>query len=50
MLKAKEVCRDIGISRVRWEVERGNDSAIRFYERLGAKYNEKGVFRWNIGE
>lgn len=50
MLKSKEVCRDAGVSRVRWEVERGNDSAIRFYERLGAKYNEKGVFRWNIRE
>ena len=50
MLKSKEVCRVIGLSRVRWEVQTDNSSAIRFYERLGAHYNEKGVFRWNVGD
>jgi len=48
MLKAKEVCLAKGASLVKWEVERDNHGAIKFYERLGAKLSVKGLFRWNL--
>ena len=50
MRESKEVCRALGISRLRWEVQASSGAAIRFYERLGGKYSEKGIFRWDIGE
>lgn len=48
MQEARKHCGSVGISRIRWEVQRDNDSAIRFYERLGAECIEKGVFSWNL--
>ena len=48
MHESKKVCKTMGIARVRWEVQTDNDGAIRFYERLGAEYGEKGIFRWYI--
>lgn len=48
MLKAKEVCLSKGGSRIKWEVEKNNDGAIKFYERLGANFDIKGFFRWDI--
>ncbi|MGI9294878.1 MAG: GNAT family N-acetyltransferase [Pseudomonadales bacterium] len=47
MYKAQRVCRTHGISRIRWEVQQSNHSAIKFYERLGATLDTKGVFRWD---
>ncbi len=46
MLKAKDVCFANDCRRLKWEVEKDNLSAIRFYERLGAEVNIKGVCRW----
>jgi GNAT superfamily N-acetyltransferase len=48
MFKAKEVCLDKGASRIKWEVERDNHGAIKFYERLGAIIDLKGLFRWDV--
>jgi len=48
MLKAKEVCLSKGAKRIRWEVEQDNHGAIRFYERLGANCEIKGLFKWNV--
>lgn len=48
MLKAKEVCLAKGTGRIKWEVERDNHGAIRFYERLGANLDVKGLFRWDV--
>lgn len=48
MERAKVVCNKKKISLIRWEVEKGNVKAIEFYNRLGAKMTEKGIFRWNL--
>ncbi len=48
MLKAKQVCLTKGAARIRWEVAQDNHGAIKFYERLGANYDVKGFFRWNV--
>lgn len=48
MQGAKNHCNKLGITRIRWEVQTENRDAIRFYERLGAKYTEKGIFSWDI--
>ena len=48
MLQAKEVCLAKGAARIKWEVERDNHAAIRFYERLGANIDIKGLFRWDV--
>ncbi len=48
MLKIKEVGKEQGLSRIRWEVEQDNLGAIKFYEKLGAELTIKGIFRWNI--
>ncbi|WP_340680855.1 GNAT family N-acetyltransferase [Paraglaciecola sp.] len=48
MFKAKEVCLLKGAGRIKWEVEQNNQGAIKFYERLGANMNIKGLFRWNV--
>lgn len=50
MQGAREHCGRQGISRIRWEVQADNRDAIRFYERLGAKYTEKGIFRWDVSQ
>ncbi len=49
MLKAKEVCLSKGGSRIKWEVEQDNQGAIKFYKRLGANVDIKGLFRWDVG-
>lgn len=48
MLKAKEICKQKNINRIRWEVEKDNAAAIKFYERLGAQVNISGICKWNI--
>jgi GNAT superfamily N-acetyltransferase len=48
MLKAKEVCLAKGAARIKWEVERDKHAAIRFYKRLGANIDIKGLFRWDV--
>lgn len=48
MLKAREVALSQGSSRIRWEVEQENHAAIRFYRRLGANIDIKGVCRWEL--
>lgn len=48
MQKSKEVCLAKGASRIKWEVEQDNHGAIRFYERLGANIDIKGLFRWDV--
>lgn len=50
MLKAKEVCLSKDAVRIKWEVERDNHAAIKFYERLGGNVNIKGLFRWDINQ
>lgn len=39
---------DLGLNCIKWQVEKDNTGAIRFYERLGAKLNIKGIFTWHI--
>jgi GNAT superfamily N-acetyltransferase len=48
MFQAKEVCLTKGAARIKWEVETDNYAAIRFYERLGANIDIKGLFRWDV--
>ncbi len=48
MEKAKELCANRKASTIKWEVEMDNEKAIRFYERLGAKMNIKGIFKWDF--
>lgn len=48
MLKAKEVCLEKGANRIKWEVEQDNHGAIKFYKRLGANLDIKGLFRWDV--
>jgi len=48
MLKAKEVCLAKGAIRIKWEVEQNNHGAIKFYKRLGANIDIKGLFRWDV--
>jgi len=48
MQKAKEVCIAKGASRIKWEVEQDNHGAIKFYQRLGANIDVKGLFRWDV--
>ena len=47
MEKAKELCINRNASVIKWEVEMNNDKAIRFYRRLGATINIKGIFKWH---
>ncbi|SFC08500.1 GNAT family N-acetyltransferase [Pseudoalteromonas denitrificans] len=48
MLKCKDECQNQGYSRIKWEVEKDNHKAIKFYQRLGAQVNIKGVCRWSV--
>ncbi len=48
MIEARRHCQNKGISKLKWEVEKGNASAIRFYERLGANKTDKGIFSWEV--
>ena len=45
---AKVLCKEKGIYRIRWEVEKENNKAIKFYNRLGAQLKEKGIFNWSF--
>ncbi|MGI9288399.1 MAG: GNAT family N-acetyltransferase [Pseudomonadales bacterium] len=47
MHKARDVSRTHGVSHIRWEVQKDNHAAIKFYQRLGATLDTKGVFRWD---
>lgn len=47
MQEARAHCNRIGISRMKWEMQRDNDGARRFYERLGAHGEDKEVFTWD---
>jgi len=46
MEEVRATCIRDGHGYVRWTVERDNPRAIAFYERLGAKLQNKGVFAW----
>ncbi len=46
MQRSRALCRELGLPRLRWEVQPDNTGAIRFYERLGATMRTKGVFGW----
>lgn len=48
MQKAKEICKERGLKRIKWEVEKNNEGAIKFYKRLGASINIKGVCTWDV--
>lgn len=48
MQRAKEACKEKNINLIRWEVEKENAKAIEFYNRLGAKISEKGIFKWHL--
>lgn len=50
MYAARQQCEDLGLTRMKWEVQTDNLDARRFYERLGAGYYEKGVFAWDWSE
>lgn len=47
MKEARAYCERIGISRIKWEMQRDNAGARRFYERLGAEGEDKEVFTWD---
>ncbi|WP_235297122.1 GNAT family N-acetyltransferase [Portibacter marinus] len=46
MQKAKSISENESSGLIRWEVEKNNHKAIEFYERLGTKMVEKGIFKW----
>ena len=48
MRYAQDFCVEKGIYSIRWEVQKDNLKAIEFYNGLGAKMKEKGIFRWNL--
>ncbi|MTI33143.1 GNAT family N-acetyltransferase [Xanthovirga aplysinae] len=48
MIAIKEEGIRKGYPRIRWEVEKDNIRAIKFYEELGAYYREKGIFVWEL--
>jgi len=50
MLEARKYSESLGISRIKWEIQKDNHRAKSFYERLGAEYYEKGVFAWDWSE
>ncbi len=45
-----ESCKAQGIDKIKWEVQSDNLQAIRFYQRLGAELNSKGVFTWILND
>ena len=50
IIELKEICTKKSIKQIRWEVEKGNFRAIKFYENLGAKKNMKGIFKLQLIE
>ena len=50
MQEAKALCQKRDTHLIRWEVQKDNEAAIKFYEGLGAKMKVKGIFRWELKE
>ncbi|WP_299381169.1 GNAT family N-acetyltransferase [uncultured Kiloniella sp.] len=48
MLAAQDLCKTKGVERLRWEVQQDNHKAIKFYQRLGARVDIKGVCKWAV--
>lgn len=48
MRYVQQVAKSAGIDRIRWEAEKDNNEAIRFYQRLGAEHKLKAVFNWAV--
>ncbi len=48
MLEANKIALENNVSKIKWEVEVDNDSAIKFYESLGATFSQKGIFKWHL--
>lgn len=48
MQQAKATCKQKNIHIIRWEVQKDNHKAIKFYTNLGAIMKEKGIFRWDL--
>ncbi|GAB3020408.1 GNAT family N-acetyltransferase [Bowmanella dokdonensis] len=48
MQELSNICRTRDIQRIKWEVQQDNHQAIKFYRRLGAEVEPKGVCRWNL--
>ncbi|WP_421782067.1 GNAT family N-acetyltransferase [Kiloniella litopenaei] len=48
MLAARDLCKDKHVERLRWEVQQDNHKAIKFYRRLGARVDIKGVCKWAV--
>ena len=46
MLGANQLCKSRGGKRLKWEVQQDNLQAIKFYKRLGAQVDIKGICRW----
>ena len=46
MAKARTVCKAHGFKRLKWEAQEDNHQAIKFYKRLGAEVDIKGVCHW----
>ena len=47
---AKNLCEKQNLKMIKWEVESDNKGAIKFYRRIGAEVNIKGVGRWFINK
>ncbi|GAB5523026.1 MAG: GNAT family N-acetyltransferase [Roseivirga sp.] len=48
MQEIRKLSKEKGIQRVKWEVEKENTAAIRFYEKLGATVSIKGLCSWDL--
>ena len=48
MSTSYELAEELGLPRIKWEVQPDNDAAIRFYERLGARGYDKRLFAWSV--
>lgn len=48
MSSVKDGALAAGLTMIRWEVEVDNQRAISFYEGLGARYRQKGIFTWSV--
>ncbi|MDD7886208.1 GNAT family N-acetyltransferase [Flavivirga sp. 57AJ16] len=50
MIEAKKICVENRIAIIKWEVEEKNESALRFYNRLGAKSKVKVICKWDFND
>jgi len=48
MGKSQVISKSLGIKKIKWEVEKDNHGAIKFYTKLGAKITIKGVCSWSF--